>query len=713
MFDKLKRAIKKSKTKLAVVGILWIILSIVFVAPMSVAIKDASVDGVFHFGTFLEELYAEMGNIFSAIGTALSAEYVGNFFGVLLKFTVIYIIAMSIGIAKMWPKSEYDTIEHGSSDWCENGEQYKVLDPKKGILLAEKNYLPVNKRGNTNILVIGGSGAGKSASYVIPNAYQKLGSYVFTDPKGELYDKTAGYLRANGYDIKIFNLINPKNSDGYNPLFNIKSEIDVDVIANTIVKGQSSGGDKSDPYWDDMAEALLKALIYYLKATRPEEEQNLASCAELVRAANNNGGDNLLTNLMSALPYDHPARRNYKNIEIAPEKTYSSILSSLQSKLGKFDSKDIAELTSTNTIDFAEIGRRKTAVYVISSDTHAAYDFLLTIFFSQMIQQLYDTADANGGALAVPTYFILDEFANIGRIPDFDKKISTSRSRKISFSVILQNLDQLEAVYKEAHETIMGNCDTHLFLGSNSQKTVEYFSKALGEKTISRDSISINKDRANVKQGHSVSDQIMGRPLLTPDELRRLDNDLCIIFEKGIKPIKAQKYYYFEYPTAKYAQRYPANHNDIEPIDRGKWRTYNPYNPYSEEDDGEIKENTKIESLDELFDEPLEELEELEVKENKQEAQKNVIKQEVKPEPIVTAKANVKTAQNVVPTQKPAQEMSLDDQFEDLMEAPTLPDDTETTAEDINNMTVDIQKELEEKFDELFGAFDDEDNTTN
>ena len=300
--------------------------------------------------------------------------------------------------------------------------------------------------------MLDGSGAGKSASYVIPNACQLLGSYVFTDPKGELYDKTAGYLKEKGYKIKVLNLVRPQKSDGYNPLLHIKNEIDVDVVANTIVKGQGESVKSSDPYWDDMAEMLLKALIYYLKAVRPPEEQNLASCAELVRAANNNGGDNLLTNLMNQLPFDHPARMNYKSIEIAPEKTYGSILSSLQSKLGKFDSKEIAELTSTNTIDFEEIGKEKTAVYVISSDTHAAYDFLLTIFFSQMIQQLYDFADESGGALPVPTYFILDEFANIGKIPDFDKKISTSRSRKISFSVILQNLDQLEAVYKEAHE---------------------------------------------------------------------------------------------------------------------------------------------------------------------------------------------------------------------------------------------------------------------
>ena len=676
MGEKIKRAIKKGRIQFTVVIILWFILAIVLIPPMSIALADANHDGVFHFKTFFEKLFENISNLGNAIMSAFGANYIGDYFGTLGKFTIIYIIAAIIGIAKMWPKSEYDTIEHGSSDWSEHGEQYKVLDPKKGILLAEKNYLPVDKRGNTNVLVIGGSGAGKSASFVIPNAYQKLGSYVFTDPKGELYDKTAGFLRANGYDIKIFNLINPKNSDGYNPLFHIKSELDVDVIANTIVKGQTSADNKSDPYWDDMSEALLKALIYYLKATRPEEEQNLASCAELVRAANNNGGDNLLTNLMSQLPYDHPARRYYKNIEIAPDKTYSSILSSLQSKLGKFDSKEIAELTSTNTIEFEDIGKRKTAVFVISSDTHTAYDFLLTIFFSQMIQQLYDFADINGGALTVPTYFILDEFANIGKIPDFDKKISTSRSRKISFSVILQNLDQLEAVYKEAHETIMGNCDTHLFLGSNSQKTVEYFSKALGEKTITRDSVSTNTDRESRTTGHGYSDQIMARALMTPDELRRLDNDLCIIYEKGIKPIKANKYYYFKYPTAKYAEVYPASHNDIEPINRGIWRTYNPYNPY--EEDNEIKENTRIESLDDLFEEPadekIEKMEELKTEEPQTET----------------------TTQNIEPNEEV-------EEIDDIME----PSSPEVDAEE--NLAVDIQKELEDKFDELFGAFDDND----
>ena len=517
-----------------------------------------------------------------------------------------------------------------------------------------------------------GSGAGKSASYVIPNACQRLGSYVFTDPKGELYDKTAGYLRENGYKIKVLNLVRPEKSDGYNPLHHIRNQIDVDIIANTIVKGQKDAASSSDPFWDDMAEMLLKSLIYYLREVRPPEEQNLASCAELVRAANNNGGDNLLSNLINQLPHQHPARTNYRSIEVSSDKTYGSILSSLQSKLGKFDSKAIAELTSTNTIDFEEIGKEKTALYVISSDTHAAYDFLLTIFFSQMIQQLYDFADESGGALPVPTYFILDEFANIGKIPDFDKKISTSRSRKISFSVILQNLDQLEAVYKEAHETIMGNCDTHLFLGSNSQKTVEYFSKALGEKTIFRESESVNKDREDWKQGKSISEQNMGRALLTPDELRRLDVDQCIIYEKGLKPIKAQKYYYYKYPTEKLIKPFTVDHNTREDVDRGKWRKYNPYNPYQEEEE---KTPTKIEQLDDLFSDELDKVEN---------------KTEEKSKENNNSNNNNNNIDQIMPPELPLEPV-------------------EEKKEESKQEVVDIQKELEAKFDELFGSLNDVD----
>ena len=292
-----------------------------------------------------------------------------------------------------------------------------------------------------------------------------------------------------------------------------------------------------------------------------------------------------------------------------------------------------------------------------------------------MIQQLYDFADKNGGALKEKTYFILDEFANIGKIPDFDKKISTSRSRGISFSVILQNLDQLEAIYEKSYETIMGNCDTHVFLGSNSFKTVEYFSKALGEKTIERDSLSISKDKQNHRTGKSISDQVMARALMTPDELRRMDNDDCIIFEKGIKPVKAKKFYYFKHSMAKDLARLEISHNDIGEIDRGSWRKYNPYNPYVEDKDEKAVENLNIESLDDLFDD---------IDSPKEE--KNSDK--ISPEEV---------KQNLLME-------DINDKADNTSEIPPiLPQDDE---ED----TYDLQKELEAKFDELFGPFDEENN---
>ena len=632
---------------------------------MSVAIAEStSAQGQFELANFIENFGKEVSS-FTAITRIGSAGAVSAFGKGTLWLTILCLVVTAIGIIKSKPKSNYEDIENGSSDWCEGGEQYKILSKNKGIILAEDNYLPVDKIGNVNVLVVGGSGSGKSATYSIPNAYQMLGSYVFTDPKGELYDKTAGYLKANGYDIKVLNLVNPENSDGYNPLMHIQSEIDVDVIANTIIKGQDSDGKGSDPFWDNNAEMLLKSLIYYLLEKRPKEEINLTSCAEMVRAAASSNGTNLLRELMSELPLSHPARTNFQSVEVVAgsEKTYSSILSTLQSKLGKFDSQEIANVTSTNTINFEDIANHKTAVYVISSDTHTAYNFLLTIFFAQMIQQLYNYADMNGGRLKVPTYFILDEFANIGQIPDFDKKISTSRSRGISFSVILQNLDQLEAVYEKSYETIMGNCDTHVFLGSNSFKTVEYFSKQLGETTIARDTKSTNRDKNFSKQGYSTSDQIMGRALMTPDELRRMDNGLCIIFEKGLKPIKANKYYYFTKPTMnRRLNQERLDHNNFDAGIRGEWRKFNPQNPYADSTD-KPEQDLKVESLDDLFED------------------------DVKPITPPTPQAQPKAKQNVVE-----------------QEAPVLPMEDNTKEDEL--FSKDLQEELEAKFDELFGSVD-------
>ena len=681
---KISGAIRRTRKYYIIFAILWVFISIVLVMPVTIGLHEAQVQHDISKG--FEVIVDSIQHLGKSIGILSTQKIWGQYLKNVGLFSILYAILMVIGLIKSAPKNEYTDMEHGSSDWSRNGEQYTVLNNKKGIILAEDNYLPVDKRGNVNVLVVGGSGSGKSASYSIPNAFQMLGSYVFTDPKGELYDRTAGYLKQHGYEIKVLNLVKPQYSDGYNPLMHISSEIDVDVIANTIVKGQKTDGGGSDPFWDDSAEMLLKALIYYLMAARPEEEQNLASCAELVRAANSNGGSNLLTELISKLPYDHPARMNYKSIEIAPEKTYSSILSTLQSKLGKFDSKEIAELTSTDTIKFEDIGSKKTAVYVISSDTHAAYDFLLTIFFSQMIQQLYNFADDNGGRLKVPTYFILDEFANIGKIPDFDKKISTSRSRKISFSVILQNLDQLEAIYDKSYETIIGNCDTHVFLGSNSYKTVEYFSKALGEKTIERESISVSRDKQHHRTGTSDSDQIMARALMTPDELRRLDNDLCIIFEKGIKPVKANKFYYFKHKNMETGLRKAEiSHNDIGEIQRGNWRKFNPYNPWTEDKAEKEVQNLKVESLDDLFEDSTSNNENREKLDKIEDDNKNI-------------ESKQKNSENI---------NSLDDMFDDANIKNKSESQSKTLITDEED-SYDLQKELEAKFDELFGPIDEE-----
>ena len=674
MDSKFKLFFRKNK-KLIIGSILvWLAIDAFIVAPIAYSLSRSIVNNTIDSTIFVENLvenflsFTSVTKVFTK-GTSLYFQ-IGSFLTLILV-----IILGSYGQYKGRKKSEFDKIEHGSSDWAKYGEQFKVLSENKGIMLADNNYLPLDKIGNTNVLIVGGSGSGKSSAYSDPNAHQCLGSYVFTDPKGEIYDTTAGFLKSQGYEIKVLNLVNPTSSDGYNPLFHIQSEMDVDIIASTIVKGQKKNA-TDDPFWDNMSEFLLKALIYYLLATRPIEEQNLASCAEMVRAASNNGDTNTLADLIHQLPPEHPARMNFQSVEVsaASDKTYSSILASLQSALGKFDSQEIADLTSTNTINFEDIGRKKTALYVISSDTHSAYDFLLTIFFSQMIQHLYDFADKNGGRLPMPTFFILDEFANIGQIPDFDKKISTSRSRGISFSVILQNLDQLKEIYEKSYETIIGNCDTHVFLGSNSYATVEYFSKELGEKTISHDSKTTNRDSHSLKTGTSDSKQIMARALMTPDELRRLPTDECIIFEKGIKPIKAKKHFWFkDKKMSEDLNSRRLNHNEYESIERGEWRKFNPYNPYQEKK----IEKEEIQSLDSLFDN----IEEPKKEENKivePKEEKAVISgDEVLTSNIMQKRNNEPKKQEKPKEDKPAYEMDEDES--------------------------DLQKELEAKFDELFG----------
>ena len=678
---------KVLKKTILPITILFLVLCIIILPAFAVAIAYGNFkiiqNSEVSISIFMDNLKYSLTNPFWSIGEMFRLGQVMDAYINIFKIAIFvyYVPILYFMFKPKKKKPEWEKKEHGSAEWAKKGEQYKVLSKKEGILLAKDNYLPVDKRGNINVLVIGGSGSGKSASFVTPNVTNLLGSYVFTDPKGELYDKTASYFRENGYEIKVLNLIQPQNSDGFNPLLNINTDTDLDIVANTIIKGQG-GATGGDEYWDNNAMLLLKAIILLLKEVGYKEEINLASCANLVRLANNSGDFNHLDIMMKELEEEkpgHKARKYYESVKLAADKAYSSILSTLQSKLGKFESIDIAALTATNTIDFKEIGDKKTALFVISPDTHTTYDFLLTIFFAQMIQALYDHADSNGGGLKVPVFFFLDEFANIGQIPDFDKKISTSRSRRISFNVILQNLDQLENLYKDSYETIMANCDTHLFLGSNSQKTAEYFSKQLGEITVWDESVSVSESKGKEEKGKSESKSTnkFSRPLMTPDEIRRLGDDECIIIEKGVKPILAQKYYYFKEPGGRVLLNYTANHNEYK-VNRGPWREF----------DGNMRKNPE-------------------------DINRELVQQFGGNEKELLG---IKSDKNTKGTSKDVRNLGIEDLNNDIYSFSEdafkeEPRKNEEKKKIIKNLEVNLEKELEKKFDELFGEIEESERT--
>ena len=435
---------KKVKKPLILLGIVFVILALFFVPAIGRGFYETTLGeasaypgkNVIEVMLFSLNKFGE--NIKICFGPGFSSYLIGlEIFGI---FYLAFVAAMLIRISM---RSDYERIEHGSADWCTQNEAYQILDPKKGMILADKYYLPVLPEAptgkNGNILVIGGSGAGKSASFVIPNALQQLGSYVFTDPKGELYDRTAGFFKRKGYEVHVINLVDPRYSDGYNPLSHIRGTIDVDTVAKII--SNKEGGDKkgSDPFWDQTSEALLKAVIYYILLNRPKEEHSLSSCLALVRLGGENEGEDL-RDLFMALPFDNPARKAFETIRLGSEKTFSNILVSLAAKLEAFDSPEISAMTSTNTIEFPELINKKSVLYFITPATNDTYNFIMNIFFSQMLDRLYEYADTLGGKLPTPLFLILDEFANIGRIPRFEQILSTCRSYRINISIILQRL---------------------------------------------------------------------------------------------------------------------------------------------------------------------------------------------------------------------------------------------------------------------------------
>lgn len=676
----MKEWFEKRKPIMILLGIVFVILAL-FVVPAYVRAKVELTDpegeawGV--VAILINEAFtkniADIGNNFK-----ISIENFDIFGAALKNYTIFYLVASVLLLIFFKADSEYKDIEHGSAGWSEKGEEYKVLSKTDGFVLAEKHYLPVLPKPpeakNGNILVIGGSGSGKSASFAIPNALQMLGSYIFTDPKGELYDRTAGIYKKHGYHVHVINLADPKFSDGYNPLAHIRNTTDVDIITKIISKKDDKGPNKGgDPFWDQTSEALLKSMIYYILFNRPKEEHSLASCLSLVRLGGENEGEDLM-NLFMDLPHDNPARRSFETIRLGSEKTFSNILVSLAAKLEAFDSEEIAALTSTNTIEFEELAKEKSVVYFITPESHSTYDFLMNIFFSQLFQRLYEFGDQNGGSLPVPMFLILDEFANIGRIPNFERILSTCRSKKLHISIILQSIDQLMEIYDEkVTENIMANCSTHLFLGSNAQKTLETFSKQLGEKTISRDNVSRNTDKEGSTSGHGYSDQIMARALMTPDELRRMDKNECIILIQGMRPIKAKKYWYFKlHPRRKEAEENEISHLTFGNQQRGEFVITNPYELLG-------GGNKDMPSLDDIFGaKPSEKREN--IVENKTEAFAGI---QIDKPGLGSLKVD-NIAENKMPM------MQSDNQQDD---------------------DYDLQAELEKRFDELFGPSPKRKNT--
>lgn len=419
---------------------------------------------------------------------------------------------------------------------------------------------------------------------------------------------------------------------------------------------KKEGAASSDPFWDETAKMLLKAAIYYVISVLPEEEQNLSSCINIIRAG---GADDTVFKklFIDELKPEHPGRKEYENFSTAADKTMQSIVVSTIAKITAFDTPSMQKITTSNNIDFDDLGKKKVALFVITSAADSTYDFISTIFFSQMLQKLYLQADRNGGTLKQQVYFLLDEFPNIGQIPDFNKKLSTTRSLGISISIVVQSLDQLESLYKDTYENIIGNCDTQLFLGSQSIKTCEYFSKSLGQKTIRIRNKSVNKDKDEwQKQGVSISHQQQGRELMTIDELKRLDPNEEILIVRTLKPIRAKKAWYFKYhPMRDVAKKYEIH--DISEMPKT--------------DDVPVKVMSVRDHL-----------------QKREERAKKILEQRKGISAPNTASVSATTGPviNLQPEVKPQPQPKV------------------TPNQNTENNNFDLQKELEKKFDELFGS---------
>ncbi|MBC2002641.1 type IV secretory system conjugative DNA transfer family protein [Listeria booriae] len=471
-------------------------------------------------------------------------------------------------------------IEYGSARWGTKKDIAPYIDPifKMNVLLTETERLMMNGRPkepkyarNKNVLVIGGSGSGKTRFFVKPNLMQMHSSYVLTDPKGTVLVECGHLLEKANYKIKVLNTINFKKSMHYNPFAYIRSEKDILKLVNTIIANTKGEGEKSsEDFWVKAERLYYNALIGYIWYEAPSYEQNFITLLELINASEAREDDesfknavDLLFDELEAKEPDHFAVKQYKKYKLAAGKTAKSILISCGARLAPFDIKELRELMSFDELELDKIGDRKTALFVIISDTDSTFNFVVSIMYTQMFNLLCDKADdVYGGRLPVHVRCLLDEFANIGQIPQFEKLIATIRSREISASIILQSQSQLKAIYKDNADTIIGNCDTTLFLGGKEKSTLKEMTEILGKETIDSFNTSITYAQ---QKSHGLNFQKLGKELMSQDEIAVMDGGKCILQIRGARPFLSNKYDITKHKYYKYLSDYDSkNVFDIE-----------------------------------------------------------------------------------------------------------------------------------------------------
>lgn len=480
-----------------------------------------------------------------------------------LKTVLIFvgIYGLGIGVYLSSSRNYRRREEHGSAQWgspVQVNRKYADKVPTRNKILTQNVSVGLDgrkHRRNLNTLVCGGSGAGKTRFFAKPNLCQANSSYVVLDPKGELLRDTGNLLSGKGYDIKVLDLINMEKSHCYNPFVYLRSDNDIQRLVTNLFKNTTPKGSQSqDPFWDQAATMLLLALIFYLHYEAPPEEQNFPMVMEMIRAGEVREDDETYKSALDILferlemrNPEHIALKYYRSYHSGSGKTLKSIQITLISRLEKFNLESLASITQNDELELWSIGEKKTAVFAIIPDNDSSFSFLVGMLYTQLFQQLYYQADViHGGRLPVHVHFLMDEFANVALPDEFDKLLSTMRSREISVSIIIQNLAQLKALFEKQWESIVGNCDEFLYLGGNEQSTHEYVSKLLGKETIDTNTYGQSKGRNG---SYSTNWQLAGRELMTPDEVRMLDNRYALLFIRGERPVEDLKFDILKHPN--------------------------------------------------------------------------------------------------------------------------------------------------------------------